>query len=223
MGNQSTLMAWFELNRNTQDAHQYLYMDIPQQYVFKKEEWTKRQRGATKIIGRMYSVSVKDQERYFLRLNLLHVKGATSFDDIKTVNGTLCPTFREAAKLRGLLLDDTIWRQTLQDAKVFAMPRYLVDIFAYICIFGSPSEPINLWHEFKLDMMEGHCNYLHDGKPELCNLCEGYTLRDIQEILSMHGKGCVDFVLPFPPSKLPNIETGINAKTEPEIFEQMKS
>ena len=37
----------------------------------------------------MVFVSPKDGERYFLRLLLTHVTGATSYDCLKTVNGVI--------------------------------------------------------------------------------------------------------------------------------------
>ncbi|GBN54455.1 hypothetical protein AVEN_247525-1 [Araneus ventricosus] len=44
---QTTITAWFELNKNYQDSHNYLYKDIPHYYTFNKSamKWQKRQRG----------------------------------------------------------------------------------------------------------------------------------------------------------------------------------
>ena len=35
------LTAWFELNKNDEVAHQYLYLDIPNYYIKKKNKQTK--------------------------------------------------------------------------------------------------------------------------------------------------------------------------------------
>ncbi|GBM57791.1 hypothetical protein AVEN_90955-1 [Araneus ventricosus] len=42
---QTTLTVWFELNKNDQDSHNYLYTDIPHYYTFNKSamKWQKRQ------------------------------------------------------------------------------------------------------------------------------------------------------------------------------------
>lgn len=69
------LTKWFILNDEDPDAREYLYSDIPFHYVWNKNKWKKRQRGANKIIPRMYSVSPRDMERFCLRLLLMHVKG----------------------------------------------------------------------------------------------------------------------------------------------------
>ena len=52
-----------------------------------------------KVIGRMYNANVREGERYFLRLMLLHQRGCKSFEDIRTVNGIVYETYREAAEL----------------------------------------------------------------------------------------------------------------------------
>ena len=50
----------------------------------------------------MYLVNPKDRHRYFIRLLLLHVKGATSFENLRTVDCVIHPTFYEAAVRAGL-------------------------------------------------------------------------------------------------------------------------
>jgi len=90
----------------------------------------------TKTIGRMYNVSPSDSERYHLRLLLLYVVGATSFDDLRTYkNITYPPTFKAAATARELILDDVEWQRALEEASSFQMPYQLRQLFAYICIF----------------------------------------------------------------------------------------
>eukprot|EP00794_Sanderia_malayensis_P020808 gene20808-biopygen15344 len=78
--NDSMLMAYFTLNQKEQNAHQYLYQDIPEHYTFNKstKQWQQRKRKPPKgVIGRIYNVLPSDAERFALRLILLHRKGAT--------------------------------------------------------------------------------------------------------------------------------------------------
>ena len=71
----------------------------------------------------MYSVSLSaDTETFCLRLLLLHVPGATSFEDLRTVEGCLYDTFKEAAQKHGLFNDQTTWDQTLNEAAFMKMP-----------------------------------------------------------------------------------------------------
>lgn len=105
---QTKLQAWFRLNQNDPEARALLYVDIPYYYVYKKG-WQKRQRGKDKIVSRMYSVSVKDEERFYLRMLLLHVPGATSPEFLRTVDNVVYDTFKEAAFHRHLLDSDDEW------------------------------------------------------------------------------------------------------------------
>lgn len=54
----------------------------------------------------MYHVSSLDRERYFLKLLILNVAGATSFEDFETFEQSLQPSFESAARARGVLLDN---------------------------------------------------------------------------------------------------------------------
>src|SRR5258705_13432815 len=83
------LESWFLLNINDASAREYLYTDIPLHYVYVRNNLQKRQRVENEIVARMYTVSVKDEERFYLRLLLLHVPGATSFESLRTLNGAV--------------------------------------------------------------------------------------------------------------------------------------
>ena len=67
-------------------------------------------------IGRMYFVSPSAGERFYLRTLLTVAKGVKSFEDLRTVNGQICPTFKAACLAHGLLEDDNEWIQCLQEA-----------------------------------------------------------------------------------------------------------
>ena len=46
----------------------------------------------------MYLCNPSEGERFYLRLLLLHVKGACGYQDLLTFNGTVFNSFKEAAK-----------------------------------------------------------------------------------------------------------------------------
>ena len=89
----TTLTAYVKANLKYPQARELLYQDFPTYFVFKQKEreWTLRKKGIS--IGRMYFCGPKAGERFYERLLLLHTKGATSFDSLKTVNGVLYATF----------------------------------------------------------------------------------------------------------------------------------
>ena len=86
----TTLTAWFKLNKKYVAANKYLYCDIPNYYVFdeKCKMWNVRKKFKKQVLSRMYLVSPRRRERFYLRLLLLHVSGATSFEDL--INSRKC-------------------------------------------------------------------------------------------------------------------------------------
>ena len=66
----TTLTAWFELNKRDLNACNYLYTEIPNHYVFVESSkmWKVRERFFKPLIGRMYFVNPKDIEKYYLRI-----------------------------------------------------------------------------------------------------------------------------------------------------------
>jgi hypothetical protein len=194
----STLTAWFKLNEEDPDAREFLYAEIPELYVFKKGVWSRRKRGGDQTIGRMYSVNVSDHERYFLRTLLLHVKGATSFEDLRTVDGMCQATYKEAAKKKGLLSDDEIWEETIAEASMIKMPKQLRQVFALVCVYGSPASATEIWTKYLSSFVEDFSRY--PGHKDGCKYCEDLALEDLQETFILNGKKCSDFGLRTPDS-----------------------
>ena len=81
---------------------------------------------------------------FFLRI-LLHAIKGPSFDALKTVNGAICKTFREAYQLQGLLEDDNARHHTMEEAAVSATPQSLHFLLAIIITQCNPSDVRTLW------------------------------------------------------------------------------
>ena len=113
------LTAYFQANTTNPRARDCLYQEFPGSFVWvaKTRKWKDRQRGWA--LGRMYTVHPNAGEKFYLRLLLTCVRGATSFEKLRTVEGVLYPTFKEACLHRGLLEDDEEWKQCLSEAKLF--------------------------------------------------------------------------------------------------------
>ena len=90
----------------------------------------------------MYYISPCDTECFYLRLLLLHVRGATSYRDLRTVAGQEAETFQAACKLRNLLEHDE-WDNCLAEATTLQMPAQLRCLFATICVFVNLQTPFN--------------------------------------------------------------------------------
>ena len=130
-------------------AHRVTYQEFPQHFVWKadKKSWAIRQHGFA--IGRMYFVPPTAQERFYLRTLLCVVKGAFSYEDLRTHRGVTYPTFRDACIAHGLLEDDGEWRQCLRDASEMQTGTRLRHLFATILIFCQPTYPASLWDDFR--------------------------------------------------------------------------
>jgi len=79
----------------------------------------------------MYFVNPKDIERFYLRLLLLHVKGAKSYNDIKTVNGVLYSSFLNAAKAYNFIAADDEWDKCLSEAVQLKFMHYVNYLHIY--------------------------------------------------------------------------------------------
>ncbi|XP_072754275.1 uncharacterized protein [Anoplolepis gracilipes] len=71
------------------------------------------------------------------------------------------------------------------------MPAQIRELFAYICIFGNPTDVPTLWNKYKDQMIEDFVNN---------NVVdpENMALNHIQEILRNNGSSCGNFQLPNP-------------------------
>ena len=201
------LESWFHLNTNDADANKLLYTDIPLHFVYVKGNWKQRKRGGQKIVVRMYTVSPKDEELFYLRLLLLHVLDATSFESLRTLNEIVYQTFKEAAWQHGLLESDTEWIQCLSEASTYQMPKQMRETFAFICCFCQPSKPMDLWNDFKDDMI---LDYLRQND---ASAAMDSALHDINTILKQHGLSCAQIDLPTPSGNAP-FEQDYNAILE---------
>jgi hypothetical protein len=97
----------------------------------------------------MYYVGPTAGEQFFLRGLLTAVRGATSFDDLKTVNGIQYPDFKSACVARGLLESDEKWDRTLQEAAVQQTRFQLRWLFAYILLNCRQADSLKLWNDYR--------------------------------------------------------------------------
>lgn len=193
-GRKTKLLAFFELNSVDTSANNYLYSEIHRYYVWndRDKKWTKRQRGAEKVIARLYVVSPRDMELYHLRLLLLHVRGPKNFQDLRTYLGNVYLTFLEASHARGIASNDNEWRECMFEAKDIQSPRQLRQLFAFICAMNVPANALALWNEFKMFMCEDFLREFSD------DISFNKALHIIEEVLLSHNLSCNEVGLPTP-------------------------
>ncbi|XP_042988822.1 uncharacterized protein LOC122316361 [Carya illinoinensis] len=148
----SMLTEFFATNQVDQNARKLLYKEFPEFYVWSQQYkmWTIRKKQV--VIGRIVTANPFEGEMYYLRMLLNHIRGPLSFDHLKTVNGILAPTFREAATMYGLLQRDDSLEECLYEASLYQMPFSLRRLFATILVYCNPTNPRDLWERFEQDM-----------------------------------------------------------------------
>ncbi|CAN1254538.1 ATP-dependent DNA helicase PIF1 [Linum perenne] len=105
----TTLTEWFRLNQRCIDARKYTYAEIPNHFVWDEKEcdWHTRKKGFA--VGRIVYIHPKREQVFYLRILLTKVRGALSYEFLRTVNGVLYPNFKEACRILGLLSTDDEW------------------------------------------------------------------------------------------------------------------
>jgi hypothetical protein len=149
-----------ELSPNEPNPLLLIYTDFPDKFVYSANTWRVRQRGGAKTIGRLTTVNPREIERYSLRLLLLHVPGATSYEHLQTFNNIVYPSFRDACHARGLLNDDSMAIRCLEEAEVFQMPSEFRSLFASVFAFCEVKNHQELWDRFVSSLSE---DYVHHG------------------------------------------------------------
>lgn len=169
----TTLTAFFRLCETDEFARMLLYHEVPRYYTWNasRNEFQRRKQGAavpgqagiraSDALGRVYTVHPNNAECFFLRMLLHEVRGPTSFQAIKTVDGEVCETYREACFRLGLLEDDRHWDTTLTEASETCHPHQIRTLFAIILTTCSPSDAKTLWENHKESLSE---DILHEAR-----------------------------------------------------------
>jgi hypothetical protein len=163
----TSLTAFFDLCKTDPFARNLLYPDVPRYYTWNSSNKTflRRKQGndvkgfpgikSANALGRVYTVHpTSNAECYFLRMLLHSVLGPTSFQDLKTVDGFICETYREACEKRGLLENDQHWEKTMTEAAESQMPKSLRHLFCIILTTCKVANPLLLWKKYKKDLSE---------------------------------------------------------------------
>eukprot|EP00662_Eupelagonemidae_sp_cell21_P057666 gene57666-biopygen17129 len=137
------LTAWFKLNQEDPSARHLKYSEVPEYYCWDKAAcvWKQRPRDHN-TVSRIYTCNPKDVDRFYLRLLLLHVPGAKSFADLRTVNGVTHADYRAAAVALGIATDDSEFHAALTEACAQTTSgSRLRDLFTTMLLFSGISQP----------------------------------------------------------------------------------
>ncbi|KAK4562376.1 hypothetical protein RGQ29_005026 [Quercus rubra] len=131
----SKFTEWMKMNALYEEARELTYSEFPTKWVWHRrdKEWKLRKSG--KCIGHIYYAHPASGERFYLRMLLNVIKGARPFEEMRTINNVVYPTFRSTCYALGLLDDDKEWHEALNHASYWASGKQLREIFVIMLIF----------------------------------------------------------------------------------------
>ncbi|XP_028766672.1 uncharacterized protein LOC114724484 [Neltuma alba] len=201
---ESQFLAWMKTNQEGGLARTLTYAEFPNHFVYHrdKREWRPRKKGFS--VGRITNASPSSGELYYLRILLTKVRGPRSYEEIRTVNDVLYPTFREACFALGLLDDDKEFICAIKEAAIWATGTSLRKMFVSMLLSGCLSRPDLVWQGTSKVLSEDLL-YIPHGHPNISRQLvtldqkEQVALRDIEKLLQANGKSLLDFPsLPLP-------------------------
>nr|XP_025676655.2 uncharacterized protein LOC112776643 [Arachis hypogaea] len=204
--NQSMFLAWFEANREFEEAKQLSYVDFPSKFVWNANSKKWHRRRSHHVIGRVYFVPPSSGESYYLRILLNLVKGPTSYEDIRTYNGVVYKSFREACFARGLLDDDREYIEAIEEASIWGSGEYLRNLFATLLFSNSMTRPLYVWEKTWKILSDGILHNRrrllnHPGLTISDNELLNLTLIEVETILKRNNRSLMD----YPDMHFPNI------------------
>ena len=153
----------------------------------------------------MYTCSPYGGDRYYLRLLLTIIPGAQSFQQLRTVAGTVYSTFKEACRALGLIENNQEWITYFTEAVTFAAGHYLRLLFTTALSFEAIPDPLEVWDQFKEHICDDLQHRLQvqgldglDIPDDMENLHLDYGLFLISELLVAGGRTLEDCNLPEP-------------------------
>lgn len=122
------LTAWFDSNRRTGSDLQRRTILFP--YLPKFYTWDDKNKACKKTknkmrfttLGRIHTIHPLCEDTCYLRIILHHVPGATGYKYLRTYDGVVYLTMKEACVVRCLLEVDNEWFQAMDSARNTAMP-----------------------------------------------------------------------------------------------------
>lgn len=132
---------------------------------------------------------------------LLVVRGAQSYEDVRTYNGVLYSTFRLASSARGLLGDDREWHDAFDEAAAWATASQLRKLFVTMLLFCEVSNEHALfervWRLLADDIQYRFRDALNNSGYELSDISlRNYLLDKLSNLFLKNGSRIRDHDLP---------------------------
>ena len=98
------------------------------------------------------SLSPHQSKLYYLRMLLHNKNGAQSYQDLRTIDGHIFPTFQDACQCMGLLEDDSNRDAAVTVAASIRFGFHICDLFANILIHCKPTNSLEFYEIRKIEL-----------------------------------------------------------------------
>ncbi|XP_061352378.1 uncharacterized protein LOC133297280 [Gastrolobium bilobum] len=194
----SIFESWMDANKKYPEGRHLTYGEYPTEFVFKEKthEWNPRKKGFS--IGRINRFSANNGEDSYLRTLLNFQRGCTSYEDLRTINGVVFPTFKDACYSLGLLDDDNEYIDAIKEASSWGSAAYLRCLFALLLFANSMNRPEKVWEEcwkfLSDDVVYRHRKRIGRQDAILTEeSIKNITLEEIDKVLQSNGKCLSDY------------------------------
>ncbi|XP_071693070.1 uncharacterized protein [Rutidosis leptorrhynchoides] len=121
------------------------------------------------------------------------VKGPRSFEELRTLDGTVHNTFKDTFFAYGLINDDKEWAEAITEARLWASGAQLRDLFVTMLLFCNVSQPLKLWETSWEALSDDilHKKRIQLRYPDMILTeaqIQNYCLAEIQILLNKNGK-----------------------------------
>ncbi|XP_021991571.1 uncharacterized protein LOC110888349 [Helianthus annuus] len=195
---ETMFIQWLALNSRDAMARELTYAEVPTQYVWHDDTKVWKRRFQRTSLGRIVYCNPVAGPRYYLRMLLGVVKGPRSFEEIKTVDGVVYETFKEACYAYGLLNDDKEWSDALSEAHMWASGSQLRELFVTMLLFCEVNSPGQLWEKHWETLSDDilykkRKHFMFPGLQLSNEQRKNYCLVELDELLEKNGKSLHDF------------------------------
>ncbi|XP_064631618.1 uncharacterized protein LOC135489918 [Lineus longissimus] len=220
------LTAFFTTNATDKEAKNITYPDFPRYFTWNasKKAWQRRKRGTSldqhhqfvaDTIGRIPTIALTphQSELYYLRMLLHHKPGPCSYEDIRTIDDTLCPTFQDTCNKLGLISDDNEINLAMTEASSIKFGNQLRYFFTTLLMYCRPADPPAFWAKWQVELSQ---DFLHRDKLQIPNdAILNEVLLYLQRILDQDNLDLNrDFNLPSPDLSL------LQTATTPRVIQE---
>ncbi|KAJ1280345.1 hypothetical protein BS78_04G224900 [Paspalum vaginatum] len=195
------LTEWFVANKACVAARSLTFCEFPGKWRWytQSRSWQPRKLGGK--IGRLYYLHPSVGERYYLRMLVVVVRGAQSYEDVRAYNNTRYDTFKQACEARGLLGDDQEWYDAFDEAAAWATSSQLRQLFVTMLLFCEVNDEYaffeKVWRFLADDIQYRVRNAMDNTQYQMPDTqLKDYLLDDLSELFARNGGRMRDHNLP---------------------------